>query len=248
MPQPSGNVILVTYADDSNVLNSGPKIEPICKEINIYLNILDDWFKSRNLFISPAKSTATLFTTFSNEVSVDLDIKIKETTVPTVKQPKFLGVTYDNLFTFRHHAKEVKKKLTSKNNVLKALAGTTWGKEKETISNTYKALGQSLLNYACPIWTPTLCDSKWDSLQAAQNTALKIATGCHKIAGTEHVHNETKIMPVKPHCEMLSKQYLLSTQLDSHPVRVDLTLPPPPSQSEAYTKKQIWQPCAKHLT
>ena len=228
MPKPPGNIKLVSYADDSNALNSGPKIEPICQEINIYLDILDDWFISRNLFISPAKSTATLFTTAPGEVSVQLDIKIKDTIVPTVKQPKFLGVTYDNLFKFGYHAKEVKKKLTSKNNVLKALAGTTWGKEKETITNTYKAIGQSLLNYACPVWAPALADTHWDSLQAAQNTALKIATGCHKMAGTGHVHNETKMMPVKSHCEMLSKQYLLSTQLDSHPVRVDLTAPPPP--------------------
>jgi len=228
MPLPTGNIELVTYADDSNTLNSGPHIEPICQELNIYLNILDDWFKSRNLFISPAKSTATLFTTAPCEAKVDLNIKIKDQKVPTVQKPKFLGVHYDQFFTFSHHAKEIKTKVHSKNNVLKALAGTSWGCEKETMTTTYKAIGQSLINYACPIWTPALKNnSVWDSLQAAQNSALKIALGCHKISSTDHIHNEAEIMPVKHHCEMISKQYLLSTQLDRHPVKVDLTKEPP---------------------
>ena len=227
MPKPPGKILLVSYADDSNVLNSGPNIMPLCEELNPYLNTLNNWFISRNLFISPAKSTATLFTTSPNEVSTELNIKIQDQIVPTVKKPKFLGIVYDNLFTFSQHANDMKSKLHKKNNVLKALAGSTWGKDKETLTSTYKAIGQSTTNYACPIWTPSLSNSAWDKLQTAQNQSLKTALGCHKIASMEHVHNETKIMPVRAHCEMLSKQYLVSTQLDSHPVKIDLYSPPP---------------------
>ena len=56
IPRPPENINLVTYADDSNILNSGPKIAPVVQEINVYLNTLDIWLKSRNLFISPSKS------------------------------------------------------------------------------------------------------------------------------------------------------------------------------------------------
>ncbi len=41
MPQSPGNIRLVTDADDSNILNSGPHIEPIVKEINSYLATLN---------------------------------------------------------------------------------------------------------------------------------------------------------------------------------------------------------------
>ena len=180
MPQPPGDIQLVTYADDTTVQKSGPKHEPICQDINLYLNILDNWFKERNLFISPSKSSATIFTTFSNEANFDLPIFINGQKVPTVKQPKILGVTFDNLFTFRHHATNIKTKVQSRNNILKALAGTTWGMEKEILLQTYKAIGQSILNYCCPIWGPNLCDSKWSELQSAQNSALRTAMGCVK--------------------------------------------------------------------
>ena len=230
MPSPPGSVKLVTYADDSNILNSGPIIDKAVQEINIYLSTLDEWFKGRNLFISPSKSSATLFTTASAEVNETLDIKINGETVPTVKKPKFLGVTFDGLLSFNQHATDMKTKLQSKNNILKALAGTDWGKDKEIITNTYKAIGQSNLNYCAPIWTPSLSDTNWKKLQTTQNSALRIATGCHLMSDIDHLHHETKIMKVRPHCEMLSKQYLLSTQKQDHPNPVNLNGRPPPRQ------------------
>ena len=93
MPLPPEHILLVTYADDSNILSSGPIIEPVVKDINVYLSILNNWFKSRNLFISPSKSSATLFSTWSHDCSKVLNIEIEGQTVPTVKKPKFLGIT-----------------------------------------------------------------------------------------------------------------------------------------------------------
>ena len=188
---------------------------------------MDRWFKERNLFISPTKSSATIFTTFSNEVSLDLPIYINDEKVPTVKQPKILGVTFDNLFTFRHHANAIKSRVQSRTNIMKALAGTTWGKEKEVLIPTYKAIGQSLINYCSPIWSPNLCDSKWNELQSAQNSALRSALGCVKMTSADHLHTESKVMPVKDHCQMLSRQYLLATQQDTHPNTIDLNQDPP---------------------
>lgn len=54
-------------------------------------------------------------------------------TIPTVNKPKILGAIFDNLMYFFAHAPQVQKKVQSRNNVLKALAGTFWGKDKETI-------------------------------------------------------------------------------------------------------------------
>ena len=227
MPLPTGSVKLMTYADDSNVLNSGRNIPVVCQEINTYLSTLDNWFKSRNLFISPSKSSATIFTTASNECSTILPIEINGEQVPTVKKPKLLGITFDNLLSFKQHVTELKAKVQSRNNILKALTGSTWGKDKEVITNTYKAIGQSLISYGCPIWTPALSETLWKELQIAQNAALRIASGNHKMASIEHLHAETDMMLVKDRCFMLSKQFLLATQTQDHPNFSDLWKPPP---------------------
>ena len=222
MPLPTGTVKLISYADDSNVLNSGRFLEPVCEELNLYLNILDEWFKKRNLFISPAKSSATLFTTAPGEVKTQLPIKINNEPVPTETRPKFLGITFDCLFNFSHHTNNLKTKLIQKNNILKTLSGSTWGKDKEILLDTYKAIGQSQINYCCQIWTPNLADTHWDKIQTAQNNALRTALGCHRITSEDHLHAEAKIMPVQAHCNMLSKQFLLATQKSDHPTAIDL--------------------------
>ena len=217
IPAPPSGTRLVTYADDSTVLKSGPSIDPICLEINTYLDTLNDWFTSRNLLISAPKSSATLFTTWGNEKSKTLPIKIKGNPVPTVENPTILGVTLDPLFNFGAHAKKIKEKIGTRNNVLKTLAGSSWGKEKETLLTTHKALSGSILNYCAPIWAPNLSDTNWQEIQAKQNEALRITTGCLKMSDIDHLHSESKILPAKDHAELLSKQFLLATCLPSHP-------------------------------
>ena len=225
IPQPQGNIKLVTYADDGTALNSGTDIKKICDELNDYLKELDIWFKNKNLFISPAKSSATIFTTETSQFNMNLPININGFNVPTIKNPKLLGITFDNGLFFNKHTEQIEKSLRNKNNALKALAGSTWGKEKETLVNTWKAIGSSVMNYCSPLWSHMISDTKMQRLQTQQNTALRTALGCIKMSKISHLHTESKVLPVKEHFKLLSKQYLLKTQLDSHPNNIDLHAP-----------------------
>ena len=115
------------------------------------------------------------------------------------------------------HCRAQAAKVRARNNILKALAGTSWGQQKETIILTYQALGRSVINYAAPIWAPVINDTTWKYLETPQNEAQRIATGCHKMAHTDHLHTETKLLPVKYHSELLAKQYWLSCHRPYHP-------------------------------
>ncbi len=81
------------------------------------------------------------------------------------------------------------------------------GYSPNSVTNTYKATGQLLLNYSCPKWTPSLSKTSWQSLQVAENNALIIATGCHRMTNIDHLHDETKVMKVQPHCEMIADNF-----------------------------------------
>ena len=98
-------------------------------------------------------STATLFTTRAKEVKIQLDLVIGNQHKPTVTRPKILGVTFDNMLTFCTHGKSVQNKMQARTNILKSLAGSSWGKDKETLTIIYKAIGRSIANYAAPIWS-----------------------------------------------------------------------------------------------
>ena len=106
------------------------------------------------------------------------------------------------------HSQYVAERVSGRNNILKALAGTSWGQQKETLLMTHKAVGRSIINYAAPVWSPNLHDTNYRKIQYTQNEALRIATGCHKMSSIDHLHTEAEILKVKEHSELLSAQYL----------------------------------------
>ena len=64
---------------------------------------------------------------------------------------------------------------------------------------TYNALGKSIANYAVPVWSTNASDSSFKKIQTAQNAALKTATGAHKMANIDHLHQEFLTLRVKDH-------------------------------------------------
>ncbi|XP_036332737.1 uncharacterized protein LOC118744114, partial [Rhagoletis pomonella] len=183
--------------------------DDLCSKVNGYLSSLSRFFTARSLTLSPTKSTATLFTTWTKEVRLELGIHVDGTPIPTVDNPKILGVTFDSLLSFSAHTTAVVNKVQSRNKVLKSLAGSTWGKDKETLLATYKAIGRPVLNYAAPVWSPGTSWTQWTKLQTGQNAALRTATGCLLMTPEHHLHSEAQVLPVREHNKMLCKQFLV---------------------------------------
>ena len=130
------------------------------------------------------------------------------------------------MFTFSHHVKENIKKGKSKVNVFKALARSSWGQDKETLTITYKLVVHSTLEYAGPFWTPIISKTSWADLQKVQNQALRVATGCYLKSHVDHLHQETKVLPLQEHSSLLTKQFLASSFLPAHPGYKHLDKPP----------------------
>ena len=130
------------------------------------------------------------------------------------------------MLTFTKHANLAISKAKKQLNVLKSLAGTTWGQDKETIIITYKATIRSILEYGTQVWSPIISDTCWERMQAVQNTALRIATGCFMMSSIPHLHRETKVMPIRDHSRLLTHQYLAASHLPGHPGREHLGRPP----------------------
>ena len=96
-------------------------------------------------------------------------------------------------------ASPVAERVSGRNNILKALAGTrswgtSWGQQKTPLLMTYKAVGRSIINYAAPVWSPNLHDTNYRKIQYTQNKALRIATGCHKMSSIDHLHTEAEML------------------------------------------------------
>jgi hypothetical protein len=229
-PAPPASVDYVGYADDVTIFTTGPDIDAMTKALNDYLPRVARFFSDLQLDISASKSSVTLFTPDPKQAKLHPQVKVNGELLPLIREPKILGVTLDTMFTFAPHCKNVAARVQQRNNVLRALAGSQWGQQKETLLLTYKATGRSVINYAAPVWSYQASLSSVNRIQVAQNAALRAVTGCVKMTSSDHLHQETKILPVKQHNDMLSAQFLASCHSTGHPNRdlVDKPLRPRP--------------------
>ena len=226
IPLPPDDVKIIQYADDISIYTRGRDMNKMCNAINVFTDKLVDFLGERDLIVSPEKSTVTLFTPDTKEADLIPDVSIKAKKVELEKTPKLLGVYFDTMYCFSQHIKKAVDKAKSRVNVLKALAGSSWGQDKETLLLTYKATCRSTLEYACPVWAPCISPTSWDRLQTVQNHALRVATGCLTKSSIDHLHEESKVLPIKAHSTLLTKQYLAGTFLPAHPGFKNLDRPP----------------------
>jgi hypothetical protein len=121
------------------------------------------------------------------------------------------------MFTFSHHVAAIASKALQRLKIMKAVSGSLWGHDKETLFITYRALFESVFNFAAPVWWPNCKPTNAVKLQCIQNAALHLITGCHLATSIDHLHAETKLMPVAEHLNMLCFQFLAKCLSPSHP-------------------------------
>lgn len=92
------------------------------------------------------QSSVSLFTSWTNEVRMELDIYVN---------------------AYPRHTEQSSK--SPRSNLLR--------NGKRVDYNNVKAIGCSLLNYAAPVWSSFLGNTKWRVLPISQNNAHRITTG-----------------------------------------------------------------------
>ena len=130
MPIPTLSVKRVCYADDITVWSSGPNIPLLESMINSYLRDVDIYLKENSLLISAPKSTVTLFTPDTHQFQTHPDITLEDTQLPLECSPKILGVIMDPSISLHKHCNHVTDRIDNRNNMLKALVGSSWEQEK----------------------------------------------------------------------------------------------------------------------
>ena len=243
IPQPPPNVQMESYADDLNPLTSHENFHTAVSTLQPYLDEIYTWTKSNDLQLNPDKSTCTLFTPDPAEQHIDLQLTINNQPIPTVKNPKILGVTFDPKLNFNEHTKNIHTAAIKSTNIIKSLTGTNWGKQKETIVATYTAITRPILEYASTVWSSIISDTNTNKLQTIQNTALRIATGCTRDTNINHIHQETLTLPLKNHCQLHASNLKQKSASTAHPLNKLANQPHilNPRKNNEIKKKSLFQ-------
>ena len=160
-----------------------------------YMNFFA-WTKQNNRTLNPDKRTCTLFTPDPAEYKNNLDLRINNTALRMAKHPKVLGLTLDPKLTYSTHIYNISVQVHKPLQMIKSLKATGWGKQKETLMATNKAVTRPTLEFASSIWSPLVSSTSINKPQVMHNAALRTATGC-----TQHLHGKTLILPIHEHLQ-----------------------------------------------
>ena len=75
------------------------------------------------------------------------------------------------------------------------------------------------MEYISTIQSHVISNINIKKLQTIQNTAFRIAIGCTRDTNTQHLHDETKVLPMDTHLKLHATQLEQLTQTQTHPLQ-----------------------------
>ena len=95
--------------------------------------------------------------------------------------PLHLDVTLDRTLSYKALIEKTKKKVGTRNNIIRKLRTSKWGATPTTLRSSALALCYSAAEYACPVWERSTHAKKLD---ATLNETCRMITGCLKPTNT----------------------------------------------------------------
>ena len=114
----------------------------------------------------------------------------------------YLGVTLDRTLSFKEHTNKLRKKLSSRNNLLGKLANSSWGADPKTLKQTALALCYSTAEYCAPVWGRSCHAHRVDP---ELNKACRTITGALKSTPLPSLYRLASIAPPTIRCNTLTK-------------------------------------------
>ena len=184
------------FADDVTIYLEGKNIESSSKIMQNTLNNLEKFANTNGFKFSPTKTQTILF---ENRKTKNRDEKIKlyisNRKIELVDNVKILGLIFDSQLTWKTHVKQLKDQCLNRINILKVLSAKSWGTNQKIITNTYKALIQTKIDYGSVAYG-SANKSTLDTLNPVLNTAMRIASHAYRTSPSTSLLVETKTHPL----------------------------------------------------
>ena len=209
------------FADDLAVVIQGPSVEECERKANLVTEGIERWAREWRMQLAPEKTEASLFSTTSGDANRVLNINLLGQRVNTSRNPTFLGITLDRLFSYTTHTKKVRQKAAAVLRQLITLAGTDYGSDMEDLKLLEKTYIRSKLLYAAEAWLPAACSTAQNTIDVARRSAARWITGATRNTNSDVLAVETDLMPAAYQAKSLAgKLYERALRLpDHHPIR-----------------------------
>ena len=201
------------YVDDFLICYRARNRNHIERQLQICLDKLHKWTTENGLKFSKEKTKCIHFCN-QRELHLDPVLKIDHTEIPIVEHYKYLGIILDRKLSFTPHIKSLRTKCNKTIQLLRTIAHTNWGGNKETLLKLYRLLIRSRLDYVCFIYGAAR-KTYLKELNTIHHQWLRLALGEYCTSPIESLYTEANEPPLTLRHEKPALHY--STKLKSCP-------------------------------
>jgi ribonuclease HI len=169
-------VQVTVYADDITLVARHPLPTSAATMMQPALDALASWAATNEVKIAADKTEALVITSHPNEVNAKCHprLTLNGSDLTYNPEPKILGVHFDSQLRFGPQARFAVAKLSSRINVLRALAGTDWGCDEDTLRSLYTGYARPGALYAGGVWHGFLAPTHARRLESANYRAARV--------------------------------------------------------------------------
>ena len=184
------------YADDLVLWNTHTVAGISAMYLNADLKRLETYCQRWKLKLNQTKTVYTVFSNSSRVADRNLPLRYEGQQLSKEKNPVYLGVTLDPRMTLQKHMRNVKDKATRRLNIVKRLAGTTWGADKSTLRQLYLGYVRSSMEYNLALQIVS-SETNRDTLDRVESNALHFIAGAMRSTPTAACHIHTNVQPLR---------------------------------------------------
>ena len=184
------------FADDLVIWHTSNSTIISRRRLQEDLTNLEAYCQFWKLKVNTSKTVYTVFTRSHKVAKAKMTLKINDIQLEKDENPTYLGVTLDRQLNLNKHVENTRKKATKRLNLIKQLASTTWGADKDTLRTLYLGYTRSVIDYNIAL--QNVCsDSTKSSLDKVQNQALRLICGGMRSTPTAACEIASNIEPLE---------------------------------------------------
>ena len=170
------HINLSLYANDFTIWTSGYHIQHTADILTTFINdTVLPWAQQYNMLLNPGKCHSFLFSNYHCNPRPPITISGTMITHGSKEDPSkihILGVFFDCQLTFHHHLCYIQQQACQHLSQMSRVANGIFGVSQYDLRAMYVAYICSVLEYAAPVWYPSMSTTALNKIQCLQNKAL----------------------------------------------------------------------------
>ena len=162
-----------------------------------------------------------VFSRSKKSSAIKINLRLYQSRINEDKNPKFLGLVYDNKLTGRMHMEKIKKTCTSRLNIIRLLTHKSWGLKKTTLVQIYKSLIRSVIEYTGLSYFG-FGRAQRKELEVIQNSAIRTIFGINREEGNKNLLKIANIESIRSRMRKLNAVYIQKSIRQQNPLILGL--------------------------